>query len=369
MASMNPGGALMTVLFVACYTGAQGHGYLTVPIARTGTNNGVYGNCGSKKANRATYTAGQVVEFQHTITAHHYGHLEMTLGGRLLIRAEPPSDCVPNDSRTDCQPVDRLHPERFYLPPRRSLPQRDKFRYIIPGNFSCSSCELKWHWWVANSAVGKRDYCCYWNQITEQGWNHNPFHGYFDGCPCGSSGFNPNVEQFLGCSDVAVLPGGPTPAPAPTPAPPPTPAPLPTPAPTPPPPPPPTPAPGPCRHQTDCSVSAWCNSPGYEAWCQQQGAAGNCPSPQCTSAVAAAAAKKATFLRSVKQHESSSSGACDASCYSVKQCSWSQCTGCDFCSAPAPAPTPTGSCAGSVTCYSPRQCSWTQCSACDMCRR
>merc|ERR1719356_1147041 len=68
--------------------------------------------------------------------------------------------------------------------------------------------------------VAKPDYCCYWNQIDAAGWNSKPFHGYFDGCPCGSNRNN-NVEVFFGCSDVTVLPGGPTPqpTPAPTPAP------------------------------------------------------------------------------------------------------------------------------------------------------
>merc|ERR1719350_2308557 len=135
------------LLLVSSYSGAHGHGYLKVPAARTGNDNGVYNpSCGAKKAVRATYTGGQVAEFQHTITAHHYGHIEMTLGGNKLIRAEPPSDCVPNDSRTDCQPIDALHPERFYLSPKKTLPQTDKFRYIIPGNFTCDSCVLQWRW-------------------------------------------------------------------------------------------------------------------------------------------------------------------------------------------------------------------------------
>merc|ERR1719336_3210763 len=184
MASMHLGGALATLLFA----GAHGHGYLSAPIARSGNNNGVNGGwpgkyCGgrnAKKAIRATYTAGQIVEFQHVITAHHFGHLEMaicntTVGDRCenewkLIRAEPPADCVPNDSRTDCQPIDVRHPERFYLPPRRNLPQTDRFRYIIPDGLECQECVLQWRWWTGNSGLGANDYCCYWNQIGAQGW-------------------------------------------------------------------------------------------------------------------------------------------------------------------------------------------------------
>merc|ERR1719445_1836089 len=107
MTSMRCGIALQILLFVSSTSGAHGHGFLKVPAARTGQNTGVYGGCGAgKKAIRATYTGGEVVEFQHQITAHHYGHLEMTINNRTLIRAEPPSDCVPKAalhvSTSDC---------------------------------------------------------------------------------------------------------------------------------------------------------------------------------------------------------------------------------------------------------------------------
>jgi len=100
------------------------------------------------------------------------------------------------------------HPGRFYLPPRRNLPQTDRFRYIIPADLQCKSCTLQWRWWTGNNGLGKNDYGCYWNQLKEAGWNTNNFHGYFDGQPCGST-VAKNVEQFVGCSDVTVLPAAP----------------------------------------------------------------------------------------------------------------------------------------------------------------
>merc|ERR1719221_1892970 len=284
MSSMRCGITLQTLLLVGSYSGAHGHGYLRVPIARTGNDNGVYNSaCGAKKAIRATYTGGQVAEFQHEITAHHFGHIEMRVNNgstwRTLIRAEPPSDCSPNDSRTDCQPIDALHPERFYLPPRRNLPQTDKFRYIVPSDLFCDECVLQWRWWTANSGIGKNDYCCYWNQIKSQGWNSNKFHGYFDGCPCGSGGAK-NVEQFYGCSDITVVPGGPTPQPTPVPTPQPTPAPptppptpapptpVPTPQPTPVPTPQPTPVPTPAPAQCCTGQGGVCSAPcSNGGWC------------------------------------------------------------------------------------------------------
>merc|ERR1712050_706525 len=60
--------------------------------------------------------------------------------------------------------------------------------------------------------------------------------------------------------------GTPTPTPSPS-----------SPSPTPPSPTPPSPTPptGACVHETDCSMSAWCNAPGYETWCLQQGQSGS----------------------------------------------------------------------------------------------
>merc|ERR1712176_156183 len=43
----------------------------------------------------------------------------------------------------------------------------------------------------------------------------------------------------------------------------------------------PTPPTGACVQETDCSVSAWCNTPGYDTWCRQQGQSGSCPAPMC----------------------------------------------------------------------------------------
>jgi len=63
--------------------------------------------------------------------------------------------------------------------------------------------------------------------------------------------------------------GSPTP-PSPTPTPP---------SPTPPSPTPPT---GGCVQETDCTVNPWCRSPGWDAWCNQNGAA--CPAPYCKRA-------------------------------------------------------------------------------------
>jgi len=158
--------------------------------------------------------------------------------------------------------------------------------FHVPSSFSCPS-ELAVGRWLWKAAQNCNDF----NNVGRDTETFMPSEYSSQAPTCPRS--NP-PETFISCFDFRVTgPSSPTPAPVPTPAPPPTPAPT---TPAPPPPTPPPPPAGPCRHQTDCSVSAWCNSPGYESWCQQQGAAGRCPSPQCTTAEAAAAAKKATFL-------------------------------------------------------------------------
>merc|ERR1719464_682026 len=107
------------------------------------------------------------------------------------------------------------------------------------------------------------------------------------GHPQTDSSGNIGPHTNLRAAAEAARGGGPAPPPSPSPSP--SPVPQPTPAPTPTsapstPAPTPAPSPGSCRHQTDCSVSSWCNDPAYEVWCQQQAAAGQCPSPFCTSA-------------------------------------------------------------------------------------
>merc|ERR1719422_3076264 len=308
------GKTVVAAFLASLVTEAHGHGYISKPIGRNGNMNGANqpgSVCGgdryvsSFRGIQATYSAGQVVEFEHVITAHHFGHLEMSICDRRinssagadaclsrwrLVRAEPPADCRPNDARTDCQPVDNLHPERYYLPPQ-SKGRVHKFRYRIPSNLECAECTLQWRWWTANSCVPAEDYGCYWDQMMAAGWSTSGFHGYYSGHPCGNARqamCNNRGEQFVNCVDIKVQrSGAPTPPTPPTPpAPTPTPAPTTTPAPAPPKPTP-TPAPTPppagtvCEHETNCDVSPFCNHAGYDSWCNGQGQSGNCPAPHC----------------------------------------------------------------------------------------
>jgi len=98
------------------------------------------------------------------------------------------------------------------------------------------------------------------------------------------SGGNIGPHTNLRAAADAARGGGGGPSPSPSPSPSPTPGPSPTPPSTSPPSPSPTPSTGECVHQTDCAVSPWCTSTGYEAWCRTQGQSGSCPAPMCTRA-------------------------------------------------------------------------------------
>merc|ERR1719476_1281510 len=58
----------------------------------------------------------------------------------------------------------------------------------------------------------------------------------------------------------------------------------------------PSPAPGSCVQQLDCNLSAYCNNPAYAEYCIQNGAAGYCPGPMCTTTPADASMLEADLL-------------------------------------------------------------------------
>mmetsp|Transcript_61364 Transcript_61364/g.113932 ORF Transcript_61364/g.113932 Transcript_61364/m.113932 type:complete len:685 (+) Transcript_61364:111-2165(+) len=288
---------------------AEGHGYVAHPPLRGGTagteRNGYCPQCGNGAAvcgdggqwpSGSDYLnygaemlthlqAGSIHEFSVHITAHHKGHFEFAIcdqhvsgdlvdpqacfDARKLHRADPPADCVPNDARGDCQPIQVEYPERWYLPPSAGT---HTMRFKIPSDLSCTSCTLQWRWWTANSCIPAPNYGCFFDLMAAQGWDVSSWCG-LDCGECGDyePGHYTRGEEFRNCADVAVSGGDQvvttttvatnTPTPTAT-------------AGT-------TPAPsGSCTWNRDCEVNEWCNDPVYEEWCPQQGQ--NCPSPQCT---------------------------------------------------------------------------------------
>eukprot|EP00440_Ansanella_granifera_P029948 gb/GFBE01032535.1/.p1 GENE.gb/GFBE01032535.1/~~gb/GFBE01032535.1/.p1 ORF type:complete len:187 (+),score=35.66 gb/GFBE01032535.1/:1-561(+) len=162
------------------------HGKLTTPQARSGPkcahclNGG--GVCGDDRGQTAylnsyqgpaaTWQAGTIVPITVQVTAHHKGHWELRMCDQTInsSMSDPEAclnkwklqrasaqevgvmDCVPNDQRAVCQPIDTRYPERFYLPPP-SFGLIQTFYVKVPAALSCNECTLQWWWWSANSCI------------------------------------------------------------------------------------------------------------------------------------------------------------------------------------------------------------------------
>jgi len=181
--------------------------------------------------------------------------------------------------------------------------------YHVPSSFTCPTDQAvgRWLWKVGNT-------CNDFNNVGR--WKTQSFkkseYQAAGGTPRAACGATQSPETFRSCIDFkfagapAPTPPQPTPTSAPTQAPPtPTPAPAPstpqsTPAPTTPQPTP-APAPGSCTQQLDCSLSAFCSNPAYLQYCMQNGAAGYCPEPMCTTTPAASLLEM--DLKAVKKHD------------------------------------------------------------------
>mmetsp|Transcript_3254 Transcript_3254/g.5333 ORF Transcript_3254/g.5333 Transcript_3254/m.5333 type:complete len:466 (+) Transcript_3254:160-1557(+) len=242
--------------------------------------------------------AGSVFELSVHITAHHMGHFEFAIcdqhvsgdledpqacfDARKLHRADPPADCVPNDARGDCQPIQVEYPERWYLPPAAGT---HTMRFKIPSDLSCTSCTLQWRWWTANSCIPAPNYGCFFDLMAQEGWNTGAWCSFCGTCGAFEEGHYSCGEEFRNCADIVVRGTGATtviasstaatsatatssdavsstPAPAST---------VPETSSSAP------PEAGSCVWNRNCAESAWCNDATFEAWCP----ANPCPSPHC----------------------------------------------------------------------------------------
>lgn len=250
-----PGSKLIAATFFGVLPSSLAHGFIEFPPLRggiagrvetaycpqCGNGAGLCGDggqwaAGSDLLNFAvgpvtTLTAGESAEFKVKITAHHMGffefricdqHLdgsvvnpEACLNQRRLVRAAPASTCVVNDVRGDCQPVDTVHPERWYLPPGTGT---HTMKYEIPADLRCSSCTLQWQWWTANSCSPGEGTGCYWADFAAQGWDQGAWCGaYCGGCSSlleanssSSASLTGCGEEFRNCADIAVQGAGET---------------------------------------------------------------------------------------------------------------------------------------------------------------
>lgn len=304
---------------------ARGHGYLKEPPARNvidGSKTADCPHCGNGHSicgdgnqwptddyyektvqePQVTYVAGSTVKMVVSLNVNHRGHHEFFICDRPIDKSDaaavsclqkwplmrvPPDelhdDCVPNDSREDCQPIDPNFPGRWYHPENKST---HAIHYRIPEGLSCTHCTLQWFWPTANSkAYDAVSYSCYKKFLAGKGWDFD-FCGWAcsdDQCPANyvpgaddrrapdpsaGSGF----EEFRNCADIRVnAAAGPNPSPTPTQ----TPAPQPTPSPTT------APSEPRCVPLGDCSADGWCNMEAYRAWCESEASEGPCPPTFC----------------------------------------------------------------------------------------
>merc|ERR1712151_618938 len=212
---------------------------------------------------KATLTAGGAVDILVAVNAHHQGHFEVRIcnevlshdnfasekeGQRcpdkfLLERADPPSDCLVNDERDNCVPIDPKHPERWYVPPAKDgvqtagedwsdemvdtskLPAATELRsitYKVPADLTCERCTLQWYWVSANTCLYDADYLAYFKGLHAKGWKDvekwaphvlQPW-ATADNTVCNSGRFS---EEFWNCADIAVVGDGSAPRPSPRP--------------------------------------------------------------------------------------------------------------------------------------------------------
>eukprot|EP00928_Gymnodinium_smaydae_P023400 TRINITY_DN19326_c0_g2_i1.p1 TRINITY_DN19326_c0_g2~~TRINITY_DN19326_c0_g2_i1.p1 ORF type:complete len:542 (+),score=40.01 TRINITY_DN19326_c0_g2_i1:70-1695(+) len=207
-----------------------------------------------------SYVAGGKMEILVAISTHHRGHFEFRVCDRkldstlesydagqqclnkwVLERADPAEvygDCVVNDPRGDCQPLDPNHPGRWYLPPPGNMVQvagpdwsDDMANYVngfegnlptgadlyymvykVPEGLSCEECTLQWYWSTGNTCLYDVDYVSYFQSMQAAGWNArawDPFgvESWGASMVCDSETF---PEEFWNCADIAVVSGSPT---------------------------------------------------------------------------------------------------------------------------------------------------------------
>jgi len=179
--------------------------------------------------------AGQRVQFQIKMTAHHKGHFqfrlcdqtmssavgdladqEECLNGHVLERVRPEEmdlDCKTDDSRGDCQPFDEANPSYWYLPPAGgSMSAHYKFTYKLPDGVMCEKCTLQWWWSSANSCTPHPDaYRCYFQKMKALGWNADAWCSgacsFAGSCPASQGAPVLCGEQFKNCADVQITAG------------------------------------------------------------------------------------------------------------------------------------------------------------------
>lgn len=266
--------ALLAIALMACFcSGAMAHGFLKTPVSRNyrahldgqeydhmslGSRDPNMPICGRSKYNTPrpvtdTFTQGDVIDVEVTITAPHLGRFEL----RVCDQASPTMQCFEAHNLVRADPVHPGGKYWYYESAGDGSNWGDQaygrgtfgLKFKLPEDVTCEHCTLQWFWWTGNDCAPTP---CeldprYMGPDASCGADYS--HGNTCSSPWSASG----SEFFINCADVAILPrDGPVPSPIPpspspsspsvNPSPPPT---VPSPAPVNPSPPPIAPSPSP----------------------------------------------------------------------------------------------------------------------------
>lgn len=179
----------------------------------------------------ATFRQGAVVSFQASIVGHHNGFFQFYICDVKRCDDEISQDCFRKgacfrlkrannyfcDEKPNrwCGPVDRKHPERWYLPcPGRAnhggfdtYGRDGQMKYVLPKFLRCNHCVLHWSYNAANTCnpPGLADYFTgddkpKWGKCKGQS---GAVGGYASWAPtCGGDRFS---EEYYNCADVRIV--------------------------------------------------------------------------------------------------------------------------------------------------------------------
>jgi len=174
-------------------------------------------------ASQATYTAGDTVVVDATLTAHHRGHMEMyacdvsdgTTATTACFESNPL--IFVQDLMYDGPDPDPVYPERAYVAPNNgeagdpgdwgpSDGMQFSFEYRLPTGVSGSKVLLQWRYYTANTCEAPG------YDSNKPEWQEN------SRVPCGPMDETGDSapERFWNCAEVTIGAGGPTVSPAPS---------------------------------------------------------------------------------------------------------------------------------------------------------
>lgn len=187
-----------------------------------------------------SYKQGGTIDLELAINAHHNGYIEAHVcdvsrcpGGDISKECFRRGHCTKlrrarvdkceRKGEKECGPIDKRHPERWYLPCYgyadgsariRRYGEGGEIRYELPSGLSCERCVLQWYWVSANSCnpPGVRKYFegpdrPHWGSCKGQGGAVGGFAFRQRDCGGGRTDRKSVPEEYYQCADIRIRPG------------------------------------------------------------------------------------------------------------------------------------------------------------------